>query len=413
MSAYLEQQGYCNHCERNTLARGRGVNHVLHLLLSLFCCAVWPFVWGALCLMPVDWRCSRCGGRVRMPAGLVQLLGVGLLVAGLLAVAGTITLFVVALTATSLTPTSVTPPPPSTAADSPAGDDPRAREPDVPANDPVAVKAVTDGPIMAEIVAVEVRPVKLVEAFTNAKKEGPECLIVRVRFTNSDDTLDASKAVFYSTGGSDEFGNTCEPLRPSTFERHDEPNEYTAATPDKPALRTFVFGKPIARATRFKVTIHGSVKGASERKFSFPFTIAVPKEPAKPMPSPKDPAPTRATAATTPPRSSPPPKPDTPATKPEPKPEKKPEPAKLPTVTLTPPKGETIVLADSKYVLANATKDASSHPRWEKAGVLRKLAMPTDVELVGPDDRNPEYTKVKLDGKEWYIESRWVPAEKK
>jgi len=79
VAVYLEEQGYCSSCRRDTLARGRGVNHVLHLLLSFLCCAVWPFVWGALCLVPVDWRCSRCGDRVKMPAGFVQVLGFVLL----------------------------------------------------------------------------------------------------------------------------------------------------------------------------------------------------------------------------------------------------------------------------------------------------------------------------------------------
>lgn len=59
-----QTQKHCRTCQRSVLAQRKGVNHVLHLLLTVFTC-VWGFVWGWLMLFGGGaWRCSVCGRRV-------------------------------------------------------------------------------------------------------------------------------------------------------------------------------------------------------------------------------------------------------------------------------------------------------------------------------------------------------------
>ena len=39
-----------------------GVNHVLHLLVTLTTCGLWAFVWLGIALFGGGrWRCSKCG----------------------------------------------------------------------------------------------------------------------------------------------------------------------------------------------------------------------------------------------------------------------------------------------------------------------------------------------------------------
>lgn len=61
------QSIYCVECERQRLHEREDVNHVLHLIVSLFCCGLWPFVWFGLyahnCWFD-DWLCTSCGNAV-------------------------------------------------------------------------------------------------------------------------------------------------------------------------------------------------------------------------------------------------------------------------------------------------------------------------------------------------------------
>jgi hypothetical protein len=66
MASFREGSDYCEHCDRDVIVRQEQPNHVLHLLLSLFCCGWWVFVWILLTLSASSnpWRCSRCGRAV-------------------------------------------------------------------------------------------------------------------------------------------------------------------------------------------------------------------------------------------------------------------------------------------------------------------------------------------------------------
>lgn len=61
-----ETSRYCDYCRRYTLARKEGVNHVLHLLISLFLCGLWLPFWLliAFCKQFEGYHCTRCGGAV-------------------------------------------------------------------------------------------------------------------------------------------------------------------------------------------------------------------------------------------------------------------------------------------------------------------------------------------------------------
>ena len=145
-----------------------------------------------------------------------------------------------------------------------------------PPPDPNAWKTVTLGAITAEVVSVEVRPVKTAERFTRTPRTGPESLVVRVRFSNTDDTFNAAGAVFTCTEASDDFGNTSKATRADAFEYLDEPNEYTDITPGHPASRSFVFARPIPKATQVAFTITGHFDRAKERRVEFPFVVPLP-----------------------------------------------------------------------------------------------------------------------------------------
>ncbi len=53
---------YCPTCAKTVAAEGPGVNHLLHLLISLFCCALWPFVWITIATNQT-YNCRTCGTR--------------------------------------------------------------------------------------------------------------------------------------------------------------------------------------------------------------------------------------------------------------------------------------------------------------------------------------------------------------
>jgi hypothetical protein len=89
-------------------------------------------------------------------------------------------------------------------------------------------------------------------------------------------------------------------------------------------------------------------------------------------------------------------------------PVKKPEP--LPRATVTPAKDEPALLGSAQYIVATAKKEPDQRAKWLKDGHLKEITTPVEVEVVA---RDKEYSKVKLDGKEWVVESRWLSEEKK
>jgi hypothetical protein len=56
---------HCKTCGGRRAAHRRPVNHVLHLLISVFLCGLWLPVWACLALFRWGgWKCSSCGGKV-------------------------------------------------------------------------------------------------------------------------------------------------------------------------------------------------------------------------------------------------------------------------------------------------------------------------------------------------------------
>lgn len=101
-----------------------------------------------------------------------------------------------------------------------------------------------------------------------------------------------------------------------------------------------------------------------------------------------------------PPVAKKPPAPPPPSTKDEPKP---PPAAKA---VIVPPKGETVLLADSPAMLAYIGKNPDTRAKWEREGAARVLAEPTEVEVVS---RHKDHCRVRLNGKEWCVDPRRVP----
>mgnify|MGYP001221546951 CR=1 FL=1 len=62
----VKAQYYCAECRRPTLFEKDSVNHVLHLLIAIFCCFPWVAVWALLLVHNVFLvapLCPRCGHR--------------------------------------------------------------------------------------------------------------------------------------------------------------------------------------------------------------------------------------------------------------------------------------------------------------------------------------------------------------
>jgi len=59
--AYEQYHGVCPYCQRHTIFQREAINHILHLIVSLFLCFLWVPVWILLTLTRGHWRCSLCG----------------------------------------------------------------------------------------------------------------------------------------------------------------------------------------------------------------------------------------------------------------------------------------------------------------------------------------------------------------
>jgi hypothetical protein len=59
----MEQtQKYCSDCKADVLAQRKGVNHILHLLLTIVTGGLWIIIWLVVMLASFGgWRCSKCG----------------------------------------------------------------------------------------------------------------------------------------------------------------------------------------------------------------------------------------------------------------------------------------------------------------------------------------------------------------
>ncbi len=86
-----ESSEYCEYCRRMVLTRRIAPNHVVHLLISLFCCGPWVIVWLILALSAAfqPFLCTRCGRSMPvnvMSMILAPLIGVGVFLAVIVAV---------------------------------------------------------------------------------------------------------------------------------------------------------------------------------------------------------------------------------------------------------------------------------------------------------------------------------------
>lgn len=144
--------------------------------------------------------------------------------------------------------------------------------------DPDAWKTAARGSFAAEILSVEIRPVKVKPLLSEPVDDGPVSLIVRVRLTNSDDTVRVSSLDFAPSTPTDEFGNRYEWLAVDAgfLLQIAEPDDSDDLTPDKPAVRTFVFEEPIPKATRVRFVLTGEFDRARVRPVKLPFTVPLP-----------------------------------------------------------------------------------------------------------------------------------------
>lgn len=52
---------YCTTCQRETPHQVQGINHLLHLILTLLVCGLWLPVWIMLAVAGGNAACTRCG----------------------------------------------------------------------------------------------------------------------------------------------------------------------------------------------------------------------------------------------------------------------------------------------------------------------------------------------------------------
>ena len=65
MASYIETSKFCKTCNKQVLARRKGVNHILHLILSICTIGWWIIIWILVVISNIirvgEWRCSVCG----------------------------------------------------------------------------------------------------------------------------------------------------------------------------------------------------------------------------------------------------------------------------------------------------------------------------------------------------------------
>ena len=62
-----QASGFCTHCQKRVLTISSGVNHGLHLILTILTMGAWGFVWAILAAINVaggSYKCSQCGTKV-------------------------------------------------------------------------------------------------------------------------------------------------------------------------------------------------------------------------------------------------------------------------------------------------------------------------------------------------------------
>jgi hypothetical protein len=74
---FRESSGYCHVCQRQVLVRKETPSNTFHLLMCVFTCGLWVFVWiGANLLnLFVKYRCTNCGAQLASDVGQVKDAG--------------------------------------------------------------------------------------------------------------------------------------------------------------------------------------------------------------------------------------------------------------------------------------------------------------------------------------------------
>jgi hypothetical protein len=75
---FRESSGYCPACQRQVLVRKETPSNTFHLLMCVFTCGLWVFVWiGANLLnLSAKYRCTNCGTQLTSDMGQVREAGV-------------------------------------------------------------------------------------------------------------------------------------------------------------------------------------------------------------------------------------------------------------------------------------------------------------------------------------------------
>jgi hypothetical protein len=61
--AYEHFYGVCRHCGRQTVFQRPAINHVAHVVASIFLCLLWLPVWFLVVFTQGPWRCSQSGAQ--------------------------------------------------------------------------------------------------------------------------------------------------------------------------------------------------------------------------------------------------------------------------------------------------------------------------------------------------------------
>ena len=62
--AYQESTGFCKICNKQSMLRRKGINHIFHFFMSVVTLGLWIIVWIASAIRIGGWRCTQCGSKV-------------------------------------------------------------------------------------------------------------------------------------------------------------------------------------------------------------------------------------------------------------------------------------------------------------------------------------------------------------
>ena len=57
------KSGQCGQCQQRVKVARKGINHILHLLLTIVTAGLWLFIWVLIAIARDPWRCDQCGSK--------------------------------------------------------------------------------------------------------------------------------------------------------------------------------------------------------------------------------------------------------------------------------------------------------------------------------------------------------------